>query len=158
MKLVTREEALASIGAPGACGMCAMEQDAAHVVDTNAHGVTLVAPFAARPWHLVVALRGHVEDVARLELDAWLGLQTLAHRAARALDRLRKPRRVYVASLGSAEARPMSFPHVHVHVVPLEDGGEADRPSRVFTWTEGVLVYEPGERADVARALREILG
>lgn len=157
MRRVSREAALATIGEQRACGMCAMTRDPL-AVDANAHGVTVVAPYAARPWHLVVVLRAHAESVASVPVDAWLGLQTLAHRAAGALERLRAPRRVYVAALGSAVPRAMSFPHVHVHVVPLEDGGEEDRPSAVFTWRTGVWVYEPEERAEIARRLRAALG
>jgi diadenosine tetraphosphate (Ap4A) HIT family hydrolase len=164
MRRVSRDEALAEIGAlsvepnaPTPCGMCAMSNDVTHVVDANEHAVTVVAPYAARPWHLVVVLRAHVEAIAEVPQGAWLALQTLAHRAARALEAERRPRRIYVAALGSAAPRAMSFPHVHVHVVPLDDGGDADRPSAVFTWQDGVWVYDQTERDAIASRLRVVL-
>jgi hypothetical protein len=57
---------------------------------------------------------------------------------------------VFVAALGSAVQRPMSFPHVHLHVVPLADD---DRPADVFTWENGVYVFDDAaeERAMHAR-------
>jgi diadenosine tetraphosphate (Ap4A) HIT family hydrolase len=60
------------------------------------------------------------------------------------------PRRIYVAALGSASPLVTSFPHVHFHLVPLADGGEADRPAEVFTWANGILVFDD---ADEERAL-----
>ncbi len=156
MRRLSRAEALAAISEPGACGVCAMASGAA-VVDESPHAVTIVAPFAARPWHLVVLLRHHAERVASLPLEVWLDLQAMAHGATGALERVRRPRHFYVATLGSAEPRRTSFPHVHTHVVPLEDGGEADRPAAVFTWQDGVWVYDEGERDEIARQLREAI-
>jgi hypothetical protein len=61
---------------------------------------------------------------------------------------------VFVAALGSAARLPQSFPHHHVHVLPLFDGGEMDRPSEVLTWKHGVFLYTPAEARDLADTLR----
>ena len=61
--------------------------------------------------------------------------------------------RVYVASLGSAKQRAMTFPHHHLHVVPTYRGDRRDRPASVFTWERGVVVPTDAE----LRRLRETI-
>jgi hypothetical protein len=41
-----------------------------------------------------------------------------------------------------------------VHVVPLYDGGELDRPSEVLTWRHGIWLYAPDEARELAVRLR----
>ena len=85
----------------------------------------------------------------------------IATRGARALTRRRgsRSRREVDHSKGAAEAQPrgISFPHAHVHVIPLPDGDERDRPAAVFTWSNGVYMYEDDEasrpRGDASRGV-----
>lgn len=48
----------------------------------------------------------------------------------------------------------MSFPHFHVHVLPVYETGDGARPAHVFSWSAGVLVYEDAEAGELARTLR----
>jgi diadenosine tetraphosphate (Ap4A) HIT family hydrolase len=93
--------------------------------------------------------------VAGLEWDAYAGLQKLAWEAARTLERALQPRRVYVAALGSSSPLAKSFPHLHLHVVPLYDDSEASKPANIFSWAHGVWVYERGEGQRLAAELIE---
>ena len=61
------------------------------------------------------------------------------------------PARCYVASLGTDADVPMSSPHVHLHVVPVE---RDERPRDVLTWEHGVLVPSDVDLADLAARLR----
>ena len=108
----------------------------------DAEFVVLLATFAARPGHLWVAPRNHVTRHTELSRTAWLALQGVAHDALTALEAYARPARVYVAALGSVAPLERTFPHVHLHVVPIYDGGEGDRPSEVFTWKHGVVGYD----------------
>jgi diadenosine tetraphosphate (Ap4A) HIT family hydrolase len=112
--------------------------------------VVHLATYAVRPGHLWVAPRAHVERHADLTRAGWLALQGAAHDGLRALTAYARPTRVYVAALGSAQPLTRTFPHVHLHVVPIYDGGPGDRPSEVFTWKHGMLTY----RDDVAARWR----
>jgi diadenosine tetraphosphate (Ap4A) HIT family hydrolase len=134
--------------------MCAICGGFVPLVAENEHAVCALDRLAARPGHLLVVVKRHAERVAELGWEEWSAVQRLAWEAAQALERALAPARVYVAALGSARPSARTFPHVHVHVVPLTDGGEADRPSEVFTWRHGVLVYEPGEAESVGAELR----
>lgn len=138
----------------GGCVPCALAEapDALRIVD-DARAVVVLDRYGCRAGHMMVVLRRHETRVAALPWEDWCALQRLAWEASRALEAALSPKRVFVASLGAVDALPCTFPHVHLHVVPLAEGGESSRPARVFSWREGVVVYEPDE----ARALSERL-
>jgi len=137
------------------CPMCALAAGSEATVLERDGVLVALDRFAARRGHLLVVLRRHVETLRELAWTEYLAVQRLAWEASRAVDAALKPRHVYVAALGTATARPMSFPHHHVHVVPLYDGDERDRPSEVFSWSRGVEIYEAGEAQALIGAVRE---
>lgn len=136
------------------CGMCALAAGAnGPVVRETPLATCALNRLAARPGHLVIALRRHVERIAALSWEEYEAVQRLAWEAARAVEAVLSPPHVFVASLGSPVATTKSFPHVHVHVVPLADGGEVDRPANVFTW-DSLVAYEDEEANRLASRLR----
>ena len=85
-------------------------------------------------------------------------LHRLAWQLCRAIEVTQSPVRIFVASLGSAQPLATSFPHIHLHIVPLSDGGEVDRPANVFTWTHGMYVFESAsEERELLATLRAAL-
>lgn len=157
---ITRRVAEAAADIPArfdGCVMCAIAEgvkDGELVVAREPGAVAVLDRFAARRGHLLVILESHEEHVARLEWPAWERLQRLAWQGSRALEAVLAPRRIFVAALGSSSAIAKSFPHVHLHVVPLQEDGELARPARVFSWSSGVHVYEPGEAEALVSELR----
>jgi diadenosine tetraphosphate (Ap4A) HIT family hydrolase len=125
---------------PG-CRMCALVAEAEAIATTD-HAFAVLDRYASRPGHVLVVLRRHAEGIAALAWDEYAGLQRLAWEMSRAIDAALAPKRIYVAALGSSEPLITSFPHVHFHLVPLADGGEADRPAEVFTWANGIYVFD----------------
>jgi diadenosine tetraphosphate (Ap4A) HIT family hydrolase len=139
------------------CAMCALvAEDAAEVeiLASNEAAVVVLDRYWVRRGHMLVVVRRHVESIRALPWEEYASAQRLAWEAARAAESALGAKRVYVAALGAVAPLATTFPHQHVHVVPLYDGGEPDKPSRVLTWSEGIGVYEPGEAAEVAAALR----
>jgi diadenosine tetraphosphate (Ap4A) HIT family hydrolase len=116
--------------------------------------VVLLDRFGSRTGHLLVVAKDHVEDVTELGVEQYLRLQRLAFAAAETLERALEPRRLFVASLGAPRAVPMSFPHFHLHVIPLYEEDESTRPARVFSWTDGVVVYDDDQAEELAQRLR----
>ncbi len=135
------------------CAVAAGERDATKIGE-SAHAVAVLERFPCRRGHAVVVLREHEERLERLPPAIWLELHELAHRVAQRIDAELRPVRTFVCALGSATQRVNSFPHVHLHVIPLYDGGEADRPAEVLTWSNGVFVYDPEEEAELVRTLK----
>ena len=155
MKHLPKAEALAAIAAEASagCRMCEFvrEQDP---IATTEHAVALLDRYASRPGHVLVVARRHEESVAALAWEEYAAIQKLVWNMCRAMEHAFAPRRIYVAALGSADAIETSFPHLHIHLVPLANGGEVDRPANVFTWTNGIYVFES---RDEERTMRDQL-
>jgi diadenosine tetraphosphate (Ap4A) HIT family hydrolase len=137
------------------CGMVAGHPADLQVLAERPAAVAVLDRLATRRGHVLVILRRHAESIEEMPWSEYAAVQRLCWEAARAVERTLRPRRIFVASLGSATQLKMSFPHHHVHVLPLFDGGESDRPSEVLTWRHGVFLYTPEEARALADTLRQ---
>jgi histidine triad (HIT) family protein len=164
VRRIEKDEALALVARDaehlparfGGCLMCGVAAGhGAEVLSQRDGAVAVLDRYASRRGHVLVVLRRHVESLAELGWEEYAEVQRLAWEAAQAMTRALRPARVFIAALGSPERLPMSFPHHHVHVIPLFEGGEGDRPAEVFSWRRGVVVYEPEEASELAASLRE---
>ncbi len=158
MKWLPKQDALARLELErgDGCCMCELAQTGEPIV-ANEAATAILDPYAARPGHVLVVLRRHEEKLAALPLREYRALHDLAWQVAGAIEQVFAPRRIYVAALGSAVAMMTSFPHVHLHLIPLADGGEPDRPANVFTWQHGMYVFEDGEEPALRARLRAAL-
>ena len=160
MRHLSKAEALAALAADRGtgCRMCALMHEQEPIASSE-HAIAILDRYASRPGHVLVCARRHEEHVARLAWDEYASIQRLAWDLCRAIERTLAPRRIFVATLGAADAIDTSFPHLHVHVVPLADGGEIDRPANVFTWGNGVYTFESlAEESTLAARLRDAIG
>jgi diadenosine tetraphosphate (Ap4A) HIT family hydrolase len=154
---IARAEAVARVVAerPDAgCLMCDLRDGrlgALHVLERGAHATAALARYALRPGHALVIAHDHVTSIAALDGAAWLELAAAGRRAAVAIERVLAPGRCFVASLGTDTEVPMSSPHVHLHVIPVERG---ERARDVLTWQHGVFVPSDGDLAELAARLR----
>ncbi len=142
------------------CVMCALVRRAsqsAELLAETEHGVLLLDRFGTREGHLLVIAREHVEDTPSLGWEVYAELQRLAYRATEVLTEVLAPARIFLAVLGASNALPMSFPHFHIHVLPVYDTDERARPAHIFSWSAGVLVYEDEEAEALASRLRQAL-
>jgi histidine triad (HIT) family protein len=159
--LITRDEALARIRADGGsppCLMCAIRDrrvGATHAVFEDDDILVLLPRYVRRWGHVVVMPRAHVTTYTGVEPALWARINADALHAARMLERIRAPLRIYITSTGSSAGElTQTSMHLHVHVIPLYDNH--DRPADVFSWQAGVYVAEPDEwealRAEYADA------
>jgi diadenosine tetraphosphate (Ap4A) HIT family hydrolase len=147
----------ALLGAEDGCVMCALVRRAPESPERlaeNAHGVVMLDRFGSRPGHALVISKRHVVGTTDLGWPAYSELQRLAYGACAAVERALAPARTFVAVLGASEQLPMSFPHFHIHVLPVFETDERARPAHVFSWSSGVLVYEDDEARALAERLR----
>ena len=138
------------------CTICAVADgypEDLEFISDNAYAVAVLARFALRLGHLLVVLKRHVESVAELDWKEYAAVQRLAWEGSCAIQQVLGPLRIFVASLGTTSKLPNSFAHHHVHVIPIEPGTE-QRPAQVLSWESGVYLYEQGEAAELAAALR----
>ncbi len=151
---VDRDETLRRIArlAGGGCVPCALARSEAPLA-ASSHAVAVLSRFPTRWGHVLVILRAHAERLEDVEPEAWADAARLAHAAGRAVERALSPARCYVASLGTSEPDlPMSFPHLHFHVIPIDEPGA--RPAEVLTWKHGVFEGSDAEWAALREALR----
>jgi diadenosine tetraphosphate (Ap4A) HIT family hydrolase len=161
--LLDRDEALAQLErereqseAFDGCVMCrlASETQPNEWIAESEHGVVTLDGYGATRGHLLVIARRHVERPSELSWPVFCDLQRLVWQASRVLESELRPARVYLASLGASQPLPMSFPHHHVHVVPVYETDERARPAHVFSWSAGVVRYEDGEADELRARLR----
>jgi ATP adenylyltransferase len=147
------------------CAMCELATSGGATRDTSLrvredeHAVVMLDRYASTRGNLLVVVRRHVERITELPLATHLEVQRLVFEANVTLEKVFMPRRIYTATFGSpsapvTDAPAMSFPHLHVHVVPVHEDGESARPAVVFSWTAGVWLYDEGEAEQIARDLR----
>ncbi|MGB1631565.1 MAG: HIT family protein [Acidimicrobiales bacterium] len=72
------------------------------------------------PGHVLVVPRAEVDQWTDLETDTVAHLMTVAHRVGRAQRNVLSPARIGVMIAG------FEVPHVHVHVVPMNDMADLD--------------------------------
>lgn len=163
MARLEKDQALAELeqetqlaAAFGGCVMCrlANAQNAHNFIAESEHGVVVLDGFAATRGHLLVIAKTHVERAASLEWSVYADLQKLVWQATRVVEVELRPERVYVAALGASRTLPMSFPHHHVHVIPVYETGEKARPAHVFSWSSGVERYAQEEATTLSAQLR----
>jgi diadenosine tetraphosphate (Ap4A) HIT family hydrolase len=155
-RLVSRDEALERIRlerGPAPCLMCAIRDRAAGAVYAVHEDVRqlVVLPRYVRRWgQLMVIPKRHTTTFAGVDDDDFAETNRLALRAARAVERVMEPRRCYLASTGSSAGElTQSSTHLHVHVIPLLVPD--DKPSDIFSWSEGVWIADPDEWEDLRR-------
>jgi ATP adenylyltransferase len=129
-------------------GTAGYEHDVVHRDDV---GVVFLARYPVTRGHVLVAPVEHREHVvADFDLDDYLRLQALVHRAGRAVAQVLTPERLYVLSFGSQQGNR----HVHWHLVPLPPGVLYEEQQ--VAWLaerRGWLDLAAAERADLAGAL-----
>jgi diadenosine tetraphosphate (Ap4A) HIT family hydrolase len=141
------------------CVMCALvtlvtrDRACPELLAENEHGVVVLDRFGSTRGHVLVISRQHLLDTAELTWPVYSELQRLNYDACCAVRRAFQPARVFSAILGTSAELPMSFPHFHIHVLPVYDRDERARPAHVFSWSSGVLVYE---EEDVLRLSDEL--
>lgn len=128
--------------APGSCALCAVcQRDAADVIHQTPWAQVRLDRFACTEAHLMIVPLDHVEHATQLSWERYAHLQWLAHRSSAVLQREFAPSRVFVASLGASKPRAQSFPHFHIHVIPVYHDDERARPAHVLSWSSGVTIY-----------------
>jgi histidine triad (HIT) family protein len=149
-QLITRNEALRRIIAEGgapACLMCAVRDRKVgdtHVVHEDAEFLVILPRYVRRWGHVMIMPKAHVTSFMAIDPDLFMRMSVLSLQCSRMVERVQKPRRVYVASTGSSAGEiTQSSEHLHVHVIPLYEVD--DKPSSIFSWSKGVYVAERDE-------------
>ena len=136
------------------CGLVDAYPSDVKVLAKTRHAIAVLSRYQLRRGHVLVLSRRHVETWKDVTWTEWRDVQRLAFEAARAIERAFDPVRVYAATLGAnGRVAPTSFPHLHVHVVPIYEDDERGKPANVFTWRHGLSKPTAREANALQRAL-----
>ncbi len=148
--LLSRDEALTRMRqerSGPACLMCAVHQRCAGPVYTlheDDEFIILLPRYVRRWGHVLVSLQQHVQRFEEVAPRVWLKANLYALQAARMIEQVLAPRRVYVTSTGSSNGElTQSSQHMHLHVIPVPES--EDRPADIFSWQAGVYTAEHDE-------------
>ncbi len=139
------------------CGIVAGDPDYAHeqvFLDDGEH-IAYLSRYPTVYGYALVSPKAHLEHLARdLSLDAYLRLQAVVHRVARAVEAVVASERTYVLSLGSQQGNR----HLHWHVVPLPPGTPYDEQQfHALMATNGVIAWTVEQAVELAGRLRAAL-
>ncbi|WP_433194042.1 HIT family protein [Nocardia sp. CA-107356] len=125
------------------------------VFDDDVHSAFL-GRYPTMYGHVLVAPKAHVEHVVRdFDEAAYLRLQAVVYRIARAVEAVVPSERTYVLSLGSQQGNA----HVHWHIQPLTPGTPYERQQFHALMAEnGVIPWSAAEAAEFGGRLRTELG
>ena len=148
--LISRAAALDRIRAErgeAPCLMCAIVErraGAVWVLHEDAEHLVSLPAYVRRWGQILVTPKAHVTSFLEADPASWARSNALALHAARVAERVRRPRRIYLASTGSSAGELVNCSvHLHIHVIPLYDPD--DKPTDIFSWQQGVYVGEPDE-------------
>ncbi len=148
-------DALVTRTKTGPCFICELLAGnpayAHHVIVEDDEHVAFLSKYPTQPGYALVCPKAHVEDLSdELDEAAYLRLQAMVHRLARALKRVFDAERIYVLSLGSQQGNR----HLHFHVVPLPKGVPYEKQQYHAVMAEhGVLAMPDTEMAEMARTI-----
>lgn len=121
----------------------------------DADHIAFVGRYPTLYGHVLVSPKRHLEHVVRdLPLDAYLALQTVLHRVARAVETVVPAERTYLLSLGSQDGNS----HLHWHVAPLPPGTPYKEQQHYALMAEnGVIPWSAEQAEALAERLRAAL-
>jgi histidine triad (HIT) family protein/ATP adenylyltransferase len=138
----------------GPCFVCAFlagDPDYRHdLLYDDGERVAFLDRYPTMPGRVIVAPREHLEHVVRdLDRDAYLSLQDVIYRVARAVEAAVPSERTYVLSLGSQKG------HLHWIVAPLPPGTPYEEQQFVALMaSKGVVNLPAGQTAAIAARIR----
>ena len=123
------------------------------LVARSEHGFAALSRFPVCWGQIVVALDEHLVSYAQVSAAQWSDLSLLALRCAQMLEAELAPARCYLTATGSSEeGLPMTTPHIHINVIPVDD--PTLHPKEVLTWDRGIVVADDRDWHDLGVTLR----
>ena len=143
----------------GPCFVCAILDGhpdySHHDIYEDGDFIAFLARYPTLLGHCIVAPKRHIEGwVHDLGEDAFVALQRVAHRVARAVAASVPTERMYSLSLGSQQGNA----HLHWHIAPLPPGVPYERQQYYALMSEhGVLDVDDESQAALAQVIRSRL-
>jgi diadenosine tetraphosphate (Ap4A) HIT family hydrolase len=123
---------------PERCLICRLVKETTLTIFEDEYTIVFLSEYPRFWGHTIVSLKRHVERFSDLNEIEYGYLFENARKAAITIEKALNPVRTYVASIGAAENKINTCPHIHVNVLPIYE--KDVKPSQVFTWENGVYM------------------
>jgi diadenosine tetraphosphate (Ap4A) HIT family hydrolase len=143
----------------GDCFICALVVGAPgsghEIVYDDGESLAFLSRYPTLYGYTLVAPRAHVELIHRdLDREAYLRLQDVVFRVAKAIESVVPCERMYVLSLGSQQGNR----HVHWHVAPLPPGTPYEQQQyRALMAEGGIIPWTAHQAAELGAKLRRAI-
>lgn len=134
----------------GGCFICALPPEE-YLYDDGEH-IAFLSHYPTMPGYALVSPREHLEHLVRdLDPQAYLRLQAVVYKVAKAIEAVVPSERTYVLSLGSQQGNR----HIHWHIAPLPPGTPPDEQQYHALMAEnGVIPWSAGQAAELSAKIR----
>lgn len=134
----------------GGCFICALPQEE-YLYDDGEH-IAFLSHYPTMPGYALVSPRKHLEHILRdLDPQAYLRLQAVVYKVAKAIEAVIPSERTYVLSLGSQQGNR----HIHWHIAPLPPGTPPDEQQYHALMAEnGVIPWSAEQAAELSAKIR----
>ena len=155
--LISRQEALDKISLKlkqNECLVCSiLKQGSKYVLNKGKYTTTVLSEYPRTWGQTMILLNEHKTSVSELTGEEWDELSQQTRKTAVTIEKVLKPLRCYISSLGATENLPNTCPHVHFNILPIYNA--QDKPSDIFSWSGGVYAADSVEWEELYLKLLE---
>jgi diadenosine tetraphosphate (Ap4A) HIT family hydrolase len=156
-QLISRRQAIdriSSVLKPGECLVCnILSGQHPYVLEKNRYTTVVLSEYPRNWGQIMILLNEHKIAVSEITKEEWTELTEKCREYSVKIERMLKPVRCYISSLGAEENLPNTCPHIHFNLIPVYD---KSKPSEIFTWEKGVYSGTEEEWEELMRKLRSV--
>jgi len=101
--------------------------------------------------HSIIATNEHIINISDIPEELFYDCFRLSKQIATLQEKELNPANIYISSIGSAENHLNTCSHFHIHILPIYN--KEIKPSKVFTWNEGIYQGTKREWEKLRRVL-----
>ena len=121
-KIISREEAYKEINSvlkKDECLVCWLHKNAEYVLNVGDIATVVLTKYPRNWGQILVLLNAHKTSISDLSEEEWVALSMEARKAAMVIEKLLKPARCYIVSLGAADNLANTCPHIHFNKMKI---------------------------------------
>jgi len=153
---ITREAALAAIekeSKDSPCLACRLVADkSTRILEITPLTTTLLSAYPRTWGQVMVVTNRHIESIGHTTHEEYEVLMQQIKKWTIRVEKVLKPLRCYVVSLGATSNQLHTCPHLHFNILPVYN--TADTPELLLTWKHGLLAAHENEWQELLDLLK----
>lgn len=157
--IISRQEAIRKIKKEipkGSCLVCTiLKKPHEFILYKGKHTAILLSAYPRCWGQVMVIVNRHITSFSKLKESEWKELMHGVQLSTKAVEKVLKPVRCYVAATGAYKNMIMTSPHLHFNIIPVYD--KTSKPSEIFTWEQGIYSGTNKEWNDLYKKLKKAM-